>query len=130
MSTSEYRPVTTAEELRAEVESLSNQPVIGFDTETTDLDPYKGDLRLVQLAAPDGVRIIDLYRFGQGDLSKLDALEPLRRLLAAPRQRSWAGSSILCWRASSSQRAIRRNATDLKLSRPASSTRRLIRPSA
>jgi DNA polymerase I-like protein with 3'-5' exonuclease and polymerase domains len=85
MSTSEYRPVTTAEELRAEVESLSNQPVIGFDTETTDLDPYKGDLRLVQLAGPDGVRIIDLYRFGQGDLTKLDALEPLRRLLSAPR---------------------------------------------
>jgi DNA polymerase-1 len=85
MSISEYKPITTAEELRAEVESLSNQPVIGFDTETTDLDPYKGELRLVQLAAPDGVRIIDLFRFGQGDLSKLDALEPLRRLLSAAR---------------------------------------------
>jgi DNA polymerase-1 len=85
MDTPDYKLVKTAEELRTEVELLFKQPVVGFDTETTDLDPFNGDLRLVQLAAPDGVRVIDLYSFGRGDLSKLDALEPLRRLLSATR---------------------------------------------
>jgi len=85
MSTHAYKLITTADELRAEIESLRAQPVIGFDTETTDLDPYRGELRLVQLSAPDGVRVIDLYSFGKGDLSKIDALQPLRDLLSAPR---------------------------------------------
>ncbi|HKC65023.1 MAG TPA: DNA polymerase, partial [Pyrinomonadaceae bacterium] len=53
--------------------------------ETTDLDPYLGRLRLIQLAAPDGVRIIDLDRFANGDLKKNEALAPLRELLTAPR---------------------------------------------
>ncbi|HEX8142168.1 MAG TPA: DNA polymerase [Pyrinomonadaceae bacterium] len=85
MSTSDYKLIETAEELRVEVDALANQPVIGFDTETTDLDPYKGRLRLIQLSAPDGVRVIDLYRFGDGDPKRSDALEPLRRLLGAAR---------------------------------------------
>src|ERR1051325_2547293 len=85
MSISDYKLITTAEELRAEVDSLSSQPVIGFDTETTDLDPYKGRLRLIQLSAPDGVRVIDLYRFSDDDPKQGAALEPLRRLLSAPR---------------------------------------------
>jgi len=85
MSISDYKLITTAEELRTEVESLSVQPVVGFDTETTDLDPYRGRLRLMQLSAPDGVRVIDLYRFGGADPKQSDELEPLRRLLAAPR---------------------------------------------
>ncbi|HVG31600.1 MAG TPA: DNA polymerase [Pyrinomonadaceae bacterium] len=85
MDTPDYKLIKTAEELRTEVELLSTQPVVGFDTETTDLDPFKGDLRLVQLAAPDGVCVIDLYSFGRGDLTKIEALEPLRRLLSATR---------------------------------------------
>jgi DNA polymerase-1 len=85
MSISDYKLITTAEELRAEVDSLSSQPVIGFDTETTDLDPYKGRLRLIQLSAPDGVRVIDLYRFSDDDPKQSAALEPLRRLLSAAR---------------------------------------------
>lgn len=85
MDTPDYKLIKTAEELRTEVELLFTQPIVGFDTETTSLDPFDGDLRLVQLAAPDGVRVIDLYSFGRGDLSQLDALEPLRRLLRATR---------------------------------------------
>ncbi|HEX8775849.1 MAG TPA: DNA polymerase [Pyrinomonadaceae bacterium] len=85
MSISDYKLITTAQELRTEIDSLSGQPVIGFDTETTDLDPYKGRLRLVQLSAPDGVRVIDLYRFNDGDPKQSDELEPLRRLLSAAR---------------------------------------------
>jgi DNA polymerase I len=80
-----YKLINTQDELRRVVEELSVYPVIGFDSETTDLDPYSGRLRLMQLAASDGVRIIDLDRFANGDLKKTDALAPLRELLAAGR---------------------------------------------
>jgi DNA polymerase I len=83
-----YRVIRTADELRLAVDSLSSQPAIGLDTETTELDPYTSRLRLIQLAAPDGVFIVDLDAFvggTNGNLAKTDALEPLRRLLAAPR---------------------------------------------
>jgi DNA polymerase I len=83
--TTNYLVIRTAEELRAAVASLETQSAIGLDTETTDLDPFNARLRLIQLAAPDGVGIIDLDAFGNGDLSRNDAFEPLRRLLAAPR---------------------------------------------
>ncbi len=70
------------------MELLSNQSAIGLDTETTELDPYTGRLRLIQLAAPDGVSIIDLDAFangGNGELAHNEALLPLKRLLEAPR---------------------------------------------
>lgn len=85
MNTPDYKLITTADELRAATESLSTQPAIGFDSETTSLDPYSGRMRLVQLAAPDHVYIFDLDRFANGDAKRAEALEPLRRLLAAPR---------------------------------------------
>ena len=85
MIATDYKLITTPEELRSTVEDLKQHAVIGFDTETTDLDPYKGRLRLIQFAAPDGVRIIDLDRFADTDLKNGDALAALRELLAAPR---------------------------------------------
>src|SRR2546423_7523242 len=81
-----YQFVTNAEDLRAAVAELSQHPAIGFDSETTSLDPYAGRLRLIQLAAPDGrILIIDLDRFADGDAHKNESLAPLRELLAAPR---------------------------------------------
>ena len=80
-----YQVIQTADELRRAVESLSRQQAIGLDTETTDLDPYTSRLRLIQLAAPDGVRIIDLDAFSNGNLSSCELFAPLRQLLAAPR---------------------------------------------
>jgi DNA polymerase I-like protein with 3'-5' exonuclease and polymerase domains len=85
MIATDYKLITTSGELRAAVEDMRQHAVIGFDTETTSLDPYRGRLRLVQLAAPDGVRIVDLDRFADGDVKKNDALAPLRELLAAAR---------------------------------------------
>ncbi len=85
MVATDYQLITTAEELRTAVEELSKQNLVGFDTETTDLDPYAGRLRLVQLATESGVLLIDLDRFADGDLKKSEALRPLRELLAAPR---------------------------------------------
>ncbi|HEV7643456.1 MAG TPA: DNA polymerase [Pyrinomonadaceae bacterium] len=89
-----FQLITDAESLHRAVEDLSKYDFIGFDTETTELDPYDGDIRLVQLAAPDSVRVIDLKAFGAGNggnnganiggsLKTNPDLEPLRRLLEA-----------------------------------------------
>jgi DNA polymerase I-like protein with 3'-5' exonuclease and polymerase domains len=83
--TTKYKLIKTADELRQAMDSLSNQPAIGLDTETTNLDPFTSRLRLIQLAAADGVAIIDLDAFTNGDPAKNEALAPLRRLLEAPR---------------------------------------------
>ncbi len=86
--TTNYRLVKTEEELRKAVELLTTYPVIGLDTETTDLEPYTSRLRLIQLATPNLVYIIDLDAFANssnGALNKNAALDPLRRILSAPR---------------------------------------------
>src|SRR5689334_24333415 len=80
-----YELIRTADELRKAIETLETQPVVGLDTETTELDPYTSRLRLIQLAIPDRVYIIDFDHFANGDSRRSDALAPLRRLLAAPR---------------------------------------------
>ena len=81
-----YKLITTSDELRAAVALLSNGPVVGFDTETTELDPYKGRVRLVQLSTPEGfVYVFDLDRFIAADMRRVESLEPLRRLLTAQR---------------------------------------------
>jgi DNA polymerase-1 len=80
-----YRVIKTANDLRQAVEELSTHQVIGLDTETTDLDPYTSRLRLIQLAAPDGVRIIDLDAFADTNVAASDTFAPLRRLLEAQR---------------------------------------------
>jgi len=85
LTDTKYRVVRDAEELRRAVESLSAQQAIGLDTETTDLDPYTSRLRLIQLAGPEGVSIVDLNSFANGDLSRNEAIAPLNRLLQAPR---------------------------------------------
>lgn len=83
-----FKIIKTEEELRKAVGSLNAQSAIGLDTETTELDPYTGRLRLIQLAAPEGVSIIDLDAFangGNGGFFNNEALLPLKRLLEAPR---------------------------------------------
>ncbi|HTG95627.1 MAG TPA: DNA polymerase [Pyrinomonadaceae bacterium] len=83
-----YHVIKTAEELRRAIERMSREPVVGLDTETTDLDPYTSRLRLIQLATPEVVSIIDLDAFSSSadeDLAHHPDLEPLRRLLEAPR---------------------------------------------
>src|SRR5918912_1816048 len=80
-----YQVIKTAEELRKAIESLTAQPVLGLDTETTELDPFTSRLRLLQLAAPDWVFIFDFDHLASGDAAESEALAPLRRLLEAPR---------------------------------------------
>ncbi|HEY1402491.1 MAG TPA: DNA polymerase [Pyrinomonadaceae bacterium] len=88
MESTNYRLITGTAELAAAVAELSEHAVVGFDTETTALDPYRGRMRLMQFSAPDGAAyIIDLDRFREGDADTPDlaALAPLLQLLAAPR---------------------------------------------
>jgi DNA polymerase I-like protein with 3'-5' exonuclease and polymerase domains len=83
--TAPYQLITNGEELRRATDELFGKQAIGLDTETTELDPYLGRLRLVQLASAEQVYIVDLNAFRDEDFSKSEALEPLRQLLAAPR---------------------------------------------
>jgi DNA polymerase I len=85
MMNTRYQLITSADELRRAVNELFNKHAVGLDTETTELDPYTGRLRLIQLASPEGVHIIDLNRFGDSDLKLSETMDPLRQLLAAPR---------------------------------------------
>src|ERR1051326_8969874 len=80
-----YEVIRTGDELRRAVDDLSTRQAIGLDTETTDLDPYLARLRLIQLATTDGVFIIDVNHFADGEMRNSEALAPFRHLLCAPR---------------------------------------------
>lgn len=81
-----FQLITDAETLRSACEDLRTRDVLGFDTETTELDPYLGIIRLVQLSDGANTKVIDLKPFAaKGDLRTLPELAPLRELLAAPK---------------------------------------------
>ncbi len=78
-----FQLVTDAERLKAAVADLRKSDLLGFDTETTELDPYKGELRLVQISDGKNTQVIDLRHFGSnGDLKTNPDLAPLRDLLS------------------------------------------------
>jgi DNA polymerase-1 len=78
-----YQLIKNSDDLRKAIETLATEPVVGLDTETTELDPYTARLRLIQLATTDRVYIVDFDHFANGNAN--EALAPLRRLLEAPR---------------------------------------------
>jgi DNA polymerase I len=81
-----FQLVKDADTLRQACAALSAADYLGFDTETTELDPYAGNLRLVQLSNGKETKVIDLKPFAEkGDLKRLPELAPLRDLLAAPK---------------------------------------------
>ena len=45
-----FQLIKDAETLREACEKLKTEDFLGFDTETTELDPYEGNIRLVQLS--------------------------------------------------------------------------------
>jgi DNA polymerase I len=71
--------ITTPDELQVAVAQLRAETFIGFDTETTGLDPHRARLRLLQLATPHESFILDAFHF------PTEALQPLLDLLAANR---------------------------------------------
>src|SRR5687768_4786629 len=79
-----FQHVADAESLRKACEELEKHEVLGFDTETTELDPYLGELRLLQLSSGKNTFVVDLRAFGtNGGLRESPALAPLRNLLAS-----------------------------------------------
>ncbi len=79
-----FQLITDAETLQKACEQLKNEDVLGFDTETTALDPYEGNIRLVQLSTGKETQVIDLKPFAErGDLRTSKELAPLRDLLSA-----------------------------------------------
>jgi len=81
----QYQLVTTGGQLNRAIEELSKHHAIGLDTETTELDPYNARLRLIQLATPNGVYIIDISAFSNGEVRRSEVLSPLRQLLSSSR---------------------------------------------
>jgi len=84
LDATDYELITTPDVVRRAAADLAKHSVLGFDTETTSLDPYAGRLRLVQFSSPSGVYVFDMDCFGD-DLARCDALAPLRELLSALR---------------------------------------------
>ncbi len=77
MDTPDYKLITTPDELGQAVAVLREAAEVGFDTETTGLDPHTSRARLLQLAAPQASYVIDLFRFTP------QQLKPALDLLAA-----------------------------------------------
>jgi len=83
-----FQLVNDAAGLKKAVEELENEPFLGFDVETTDLEPYRGELRLVQLSNGRNTKVVDLrgFRRDGADLRLDPALAPLRDLLGSKKQ--------------------------------------------
>jgi DNA polymerase I len=73
------------ESLEKACAEMASEPFLGFDVETTDLEPHRGNLRLVQLSNGRKTIVVDLKPFAaRGDLRTTTELDPLRALLASP----------------------------------------------
>jgi DNA polymerase-1 len=88
-----FQLINDAEGLKKAMAELEKEPFLGFDVETTDLEPYRGELRLVQLSNGRNTKVVDLRAFGSGDwregrekLRKNPDLQPLRDLLGSKKQ--------------------------------------------
>lgn len=91
-----FQLVSDGESLKKACDELRNVRTLGFDVETTELDPYRGDLRLVQLSDGRNTKVIDIRAFSGPVGSRQSAvgstlrtnpeLAPLRDLLASTRQ--------------------------------------------
>src|SRR5262245_52816886 len=74
-----YKLIERADDLSLACEHLRKERIIGLDTETTGLDPHTSKLRLIQLATPAQVYLIDCFRLNA------EQITPVLGLLAAPR---------------------------------------------
>ncbi len=81
-----FQIVRDAEGIKNACAELAAAEYLGFDTETTELDPRRGDLRLVQFSTGKNTFVIDLLPFrAVGDLKLNPSLAALRDLLSAAR---------------------------------------------
>ena len=71
-----FQLVSDSESLKKACDELKSESFLGFDVETTELDPYKGELRLVQLSDGKNTKVIDLRAFGSGQWSVVSGQLP------------------------------------------------------
>src|SRR5688572_11493826 len=77
-----FELIRDAAGVRTACEELLKEPFLGVDTETTELDPYKGEMRLVQVSSGRKTYVFDMLPFrGNGGLNANADLAPLRGLL-------------------------------------------------
>lgn len=76
----QFQYVVDPDGVRRAVDELCRSGTLGFDTETTEIDPFKGRLRLVQLSTGRNTYVFDIYKLGDDPRSS-DELAPLRDLL-------------------------------------------------
>ncbi|MEK6322421.1 MAG: DNA polymerase [Acidobacteriota bacterium] len=62
MSRAPFKLVNTEPALEKALEAISRHQIIGVDTETTSLDPFRGGVRLLQFATPEQGFVIDLFQ--------------------------------------------------------------------
>lgn len=77
-----FELIRDADGIKSACGELSGAPFLGLDTETTELDPYRGDLRLVQISTGRKTFVFDLLPFAGGDLRADPNLAPLRDIIA------------------------------------------------
>ena len=79
-----FQLINDADQLKKACDELKTEDVLGFDTETTALDPFEGEIRLVQFSNGKDTKVIDLKPFSEkGDVRTLPELAPLRELIEA-----------------------------------------------
>lgn len=79
----EFQLIRDAGSLVKACAEFAGEPQLGFDVETTDLEPYRGELRLVQLSNGRRTIVIDTRPFVEnGTLIGSSSLAPLRDLLS------------------------------------------------
>jgi DNA polymerase I-like protein with 3'-5' exonuclease and polymerase domains len=78
MNKKDYQFVRQPEQVARAAEALRAALFVGFDTETTGLDPHTTRLRLIQLASAEACFVIDCFQFTK------EQLAPILALLAAP----------------------------------------------
>ncbi|MBA3334928.1 MAG: hypothetical protein H0T08_04880 [Acidobacteria bacterium] len=81
-----FQLITDAQTLQKACDQLKTEDFLGFDTETTALDPYEGEIRLIQLSTGRETQVIDLKPFAERESLRTSLeLAPLRELLSAPK---------------------------------------------
>ena len=82
-----YQYIRDIDGLRKACSELNAEPFLGIDTETTELDPRDGELRLIQFSTGKTTYVIDMRPFASsGGLRANPELAPLRGLISDEKQ--------------------------------------------
>jgi DNA polymerase-1 len=72
-----YEYITTEAAARTALSEIANYPTIEFDSETTDLDPYKGKPVLLQIGIPNKAFVFDVRSDTEHSTVDLEIFKPL-----------------------------------------------------